>query len=65
MTKLRTIVLENDVVEILYNKNLSKKPYLFRLVNYNNELYEMRADENDLKELGTIINDILWKKHER
>ena len=64
MTKLKTIVLEHDIVEILYNENLSKKPYLFRLVNYNNELYEMRADENDLKELRDIINDIFRNKHE-
>lgn len=65
MTKLKTIVLENDIVEILYNENLSRKPYLLRLVNYNNELYEMRADENDLKELSSIINDIFRRKHER
>lgn len=64
MSKLKTIVLEHDIVEILYNENLSRQPYLFRLVNYNNELYEMRADENDLKELRDIINDIFRNKHE-
>lgn len=63
MTKLKTIVLEHDIVEILYNENLSRKPYLFRLVNYNNELYEMRADDNDLKELRDIINTIFIEKY--
>lgn len=58
MTKLKTIILENDIIEILYNKNLTNKPYLLRLISYNNELYEMRADADDLKKLRDIINDI-------
>lgn len=64
MTKIRTIVLERDIIEILYNENLKKKPYLLRFINYNNELYEMRADENDLRELTTIINDIFLEKYQ-
>lgn len=62
MTKIKTIVLENDVIEILYNKNLKRKPYLLRLVNYNHELYEMRADENDLKELSLILENIVSER---
>jgi hypothetical protein len=65
MTKLKTIILENDIIEILYNKNLTNKPYLLRLVNYNNELYEMRADADDLKKLRDIISDIFRIKYER
>lgn len=65
MTKLKTIILENDIIEILYNKNLTNKPYLLRLINYNNELYEMRADADDLKKLRDIISDIFRIKYER
>lgn len=64
MTKLRTIVLEKDIIEILYNENLKKKPYLLRFINYDNESYEIRADENDLRELTTIINDIFMEKYQ-
>lgn len=64
MTKLRTIVLEKDIIEILYNENLKKKPYLLRFINYNNERYELRADENELKELSAIIEDIFMEKYQ-
>lgn len=64
MTKLRTIVLEKDIIEILYNEHLKNKPYLLRFINYNNELYEMRADENELKELSAIIDDIFAEKYD-
>ena len=62
MNKLSTILLENDIIEILYNENLSKNPYLIRLINFNNERYEIRASQEDLEELSAIIDDIIVKE---
>lgn len=54
--KLQTIVLEDDIIEIFYNANLSNKPYLIRLSNYHNMVYEIRADHSDMDELSTILS---------
>jgi hypothetical protein len=35
MTKLRTLVLEYDLIEIHYNENLKNNPYLVRVFSYN------------------------------
>jgi hypothetical protein len=59
MNKLATIVLNNDVIEILHNENLKHNPYLIRLTNYDNERYEVRASKEDLEELSVIIDDII------
>lgn len=54
--KLQTIILEDDIIEIFYNTNLSSKPYLIRLSNYDNMVYEIRADHSDIDELSTILS---------
>ena len=56
MTKLRTIILEFDLIEIHHNVNLKKKPYLARVFNYNNnDPHELRLDESELKDLYNIL----------
>ena len=58
MTKLRTIILEFDLIEIHYNVNLKKKPYLVRVFSYNNsDPHELRLDEVELKNLYNILKD--------
>lgn len=59
MKKLNLIILDDDVIEILHNENLTKNPYLIRMYNYSNEKYEIRVSEDDLKEFAKIINDLL------
>ena len=57
MTKLRTIILEYDLIEIHHNKNLKNKPYL-RVFSYNNsDPHELRLNEDDLKNLYKILKD--------
>lgn len=36
-TILNTIYLDTDVIEVHFNKNLNKNPYLVRVFNYNNK----------------------------
>jgi hypothetical protein len=56
MTKLRTIILEFDLIEIHHNVNLKQKPYLVRVFNYNNnDPHELRLDESELKDLYNIL----------
>jgi hypothetical protein len=56
MTKIRTIILEFDLIEIHHNVNLKKKPYLVRVFNYhNNDPHELRLDESELKDLYNIL----------
>jgi hypothetical protein len=58
MTKIRTIELEYDLIEIHHNKNLKKKPYLVRVYNYNDsDPNELRLEEKDLKNLYAILKD--------
>ena len=58
MTKLRTIVLEYDLIEIHHNKNLKNKPYLIRLFSYNNnDPQEIRLNETELKDLYKILKE--------
>lgn len=57
--KIQTIVLEDDIIEILHNHSLSKNPYLIRFTNYHNMTYEIRANENDIRELSEILNKIV------
>jgi hypothetical protein len=56
MCETKHIIFDDDIIEIMYNKNLSCKPYLIRFTNYSNESYEMRADVADL---FSIIENIL------
>lgn len=51
MTKLRTIILEDETIEIHHNEYLSNKPYLVRIFSYY-DYYgptELRMDESDLQ----------------
>ena len=61
-TKIRTIVLEYDLIEIHYNENLKNKPYLVRFFSYNNsDPKELRIDETELQNLYQILkkNELL------
>lgn len=56
MTKLRTIILEYDLIEIHHNQNLKNKPYLIRVFSYNNsDPHEIRLNETELKDLYQIL----------
>jgi hypothetical protein len=57
--KIKTILLEDDIIEIFYNSNLTKKPYLIRLMNYNNDPYEIRANKEDIEEISLILNQLI------
>jgi hypothetical protein len=58
VTKLRTIVLEYDLIEIHHNKNLKNKPYLVRVYSYNNDdPHEIRLNETELKDLYKILKN--------
>jgi hypothetical protein len=58
VTKLRTIMLEYDLIEIHYNENLKNKPYLVRVFSYNNsDPHELRLSEDDLKNLYDILKN--------
>jgi hypothetical protein len=59
--RIQTILLEDDIIEIFYNANLTKKPYLIRLSNYESMVYEIRADNSDLEELSTVLSLITNK----
>jgi len=62
MTKIRTIVLEYDLIEIHYNENLKKKPYLVRFFSYkNSDPIELRIDEFELHHLYKTLkqNELL------
>lgn len=58
MNKIHTITYKDDIIEILHNENLDKKPYLLRFFNFHNERYEIRMDEDDLKDFTKAIDDL-------
>ena len=58
MTKIRTLELDYDLIEIHHNPNLKNKPYLVRIFSYNNfDPEELRLDENDMKNLYNILKE--------
>lgn len=57
MTKIRTINLEYDLIEIHHNPSLKKNPYLVRIFNYNNDPEELRLDEEQIQNLYSILRD--------
>jgi len=58
MTKIRTLNLDYDLIEIHYNPNLKNKPYLIRIFNYNNDYpEELRLDEKDMENLYKILKE--------
>jgi hypothetical protein len=57
-TLLRTIVREYDVIEIHYNDLLNHKPYLIRVLNYdNNYPVELRLNQEEIDNLYEILKD--------
>lgn len=56
-TLLRTLVLDNDIIEIHFNPRLTKNPYLIRVFSYNNEPDEYRASEDDVKNLYSFLKN--------
>ena len=59
MIDSKILIFEDDVLEIFYNELLSKKPYLIRMTNFSNEVYELRVDEEDLSRLYKILEKVL------
>jgi len=58
MTKIRTLELDYDLIEIHHNPMLKNKPYLVRIFSYNNfDPEELRLDENDIKNLYNILKE--------
>jgi hypothetical protein len=57
--KTETLDLTNDVVEILHNPMLKYRPFLLRLINFNNEKYELRLDYGSLQELIDLLSNVL------
>jgi len=51
--------LDQDVVELLTNQNLSYRKHLIRFTNYSNERYELRSTTEELKVLADFINNYL------
>jgi hypothetical protein len=61
MIKSQTLFFEDDTVELMKNDNLSTRQYLIRLTGWNN-YYDLRASEDDLKQLAlSILNFIEGK----
>jgi len=58
MTKVRTLELEYDLIEIHHNVNVKNKPYLIRIFSYNNsDPSEIRIEEKDLENLYSILKE--------
>lgn len=47
--------LDQDIVELLTNQNLSYRKHLVRLTNYSNERYELRLTTEELRVLADFI----------
>jgi hypothetical protein len=57
-TKIRTLELEYDVVEIHYNARLKNKPYLVRVFSYNSpDPEELRLDKKDVDNLYKTLKE--------
>lgn len=57
--KTESLDLTNDIVEILHNPMLKYRPFLLRLINFNNEKYELRLDYVSLQELVNLLSNAL------
>lgn len=55
MTLIKTVELENGLIEIHYNAILKKRPYLMRIFNWNNEPKELRLEQNEIDDLYNIL----------
>lgn len=54
-----TIIFEDSIIEIQYNRLLTKQPYLVKLHSYISEKYETRMSREELKQLSEFINRYL------
>ena len=54
-----TLDLTNDMIDILYNPDLSHRPYLLRLTNFSNERYELRLDNEQMNDLYNFLGDYI------
>jgi len=59
MDDYNVMVLDRDTVELLFNDQLSNRPYLIRLKNDYGEMYEMRCDKEELRWLSGFLNKTL------
>jgi hypothetical protein len=55
----QSIILDDLVIDILYNKNLKYNPYLVRFTDFDYNLFEFRANDADLLDLKNFIENIL------
>ena len=59
MVNSKILILEDDILEIIHNTTLSKKPYLIRMINSSNDFYEIRADIDDISHLYHILDGVI------
>jgi hypothetical protein len=55
----QSLILDNLVIDILYNKNLKYNPYLVRFTDFDYNLFEFRANSQDLSDLKKFIENTL------
>lgn len=63
MIKSQTLFFEDDTIELMKNDNLSTRQYLIRLTGWNN-YYDLRASDNDLKQLALSILNFVEGKND-
>lgn len=57
--RIDSLDLSNDIIEILYNPFLRYRPFLLRLINFNNERHEVRLSKDQLIEIYNFIGKYL------
>jgi hypothetical protein len=57
--KCQSLILDDIVIDILYNENLKHNPYLVRFTDFNYNLFEFRANDEDLSDLQKFIETTL------
>jgi hypothetical protein len=55
----QSLILDDLVIDILYNKNLKHNPYLVRFTDFDYNLFEFRANNQDLLDLKKFIETTL------
>jgi len=56
--------LEDGLIEVLYNPNITNNCYLIRLMNYSNERIEMMVNREDMEGLAELFNRVLEKNND-
>jgi hypothetical protein len=62
MNKTQTIVLNDSVIQILYNKYLSSKPFLVRIYGWDDEPQEFRMNETEIQSMIQILDTTINNK---